>query len=86
MGVSCEKSFFHLSIADRCLSSRGSVASGLKARTIDSNDIGAAFIPIYQFVYLNSVLLIVRLFFASTKLNRLNPNYMNLSNVYIIIH
>ena len=50
MGVSCEKSFFHLSIADRCLSSRGSVASGLKARTIDSNDIGAAFIPIYQFV------------------------------------
>lgn len=86
LGVSCEKSFFHLSIADRCLSSRGSVASGLKARTIDSNDIGAAFIPIYQFVYLNSVLLIVRLFFASTKLNRLNPNYMNLSNVYIIIH
>lgn len=64
----------------------GSVASGLKARTIDSNDIGAAFIPIYQFRYLNSVLSIVRLFFASTKLNRLNPNYEFVKCLYIIIH
>lgn len=74
-------SFFHLSIADRCLSSRGSVASGLKAGTIDSNDIGAGFIPIYL-----NLLLVVSLFFASTKLNRLNPNISKLWFVKCLYH
>lgn len=63
------------------LSWRVIVASGLKARTIDSNDIGAAFIPIYQFIWM-----IMRLFFASTKLNRLHPNYEFVKCLYITIH